>query len=349
MYDRVADLSLAVDAVEFQRHERDTASGFTRVTTEVVLRGPDAVGRGEDVTYTGPEHDHYDALDPDLAGEYTLASFSDSLSLLELFPDPPEMAASRHYRRWGFESAALDLALRQAGQSLGGALDREYDPLRFVVSRSLADPDTGEASADPVHELLARDPDMEFKLDPTPEWSEDLVAELAATDAVRVVDLKSYYEGTDVDNPADPDLYERVLEGFPEAVVEDARFTDETRELLDANAERLSWDYPITGIESIRELPIAPDWLNVKPSRFGTVESLLETIAFCEERGIRLYGGGQFELGVGRGQIQSLASLLYPDAPNDVAPGGYNDPEPEPGLPTSPLAVSSGSAGFGLH
>ena len=32
------------------------------------------------------------------------------------------------------------------------------------------------------------------------------------------------------------------------------------------------------------------------------------------------YGGGQYELGVGRGQIQCLAALFHPDAPNDIAP-----------------------------
>ena len=37
-------------------------------------------------------------------------------------------------------------------------------------------------------------------------------------------------------------------------------------------------------------------------------------------RGIQMYGGGMGELGVARGQIQLLASLFHPDAPNDVAP-----------------------------
>ena len=51
----------------------------------------------------------------------------------------------------------------------------------------------------------------------------------------------------------------------------------------------------------------------------------LRTYDYCAERGIGMYGGGQFELGPGRGQIQYLASLFHPDTPNDVAPGGYND------------------------
>ncbi len=59
-----------------------------------------------------------------------------------------------------------------------------------------------------------------------------------------------------------------------------------------------------------------------------------------------MYGGGQFELGPGRGQIQYLASLFHPDGPNDVAPGGYNAPEPPAGLPDSPLPVATEPTGF---
>ena len=51
-----------------------------------------------------------------------------------------------------------------------------------------------------------------------------------------------------------------------------------------------------------------------------------------------MYGGGQFELGVGRGQIQYLASLFHSDSPNDVAPAGYNLDPLDPELPQSPLA-----------
>ena len=54
-----------------------------------------------------------------------------------------------------------------------------------------------------------------------------------------------------------------------------------------------------------------------------------------------MYAGGQFELGVGRAQIQALASLFYPGGPNDCAPGGYNAPEPTAGLPVSPLDESA--------
>ena len=76
----------------------------------------------------------------------------------------------------------------------------------------------------------------------------------------------------------------------------------------------------------------------MKPSRFGTLERLCACLDHCRREGIAMYAGGQFELGVGRAQIQALASLFYPDGPNDCAPGGYNAPKPSAGLPVSPLA-----------
>jgi hypothetical protein len=77
--------------------------------------------------------------------------------------------------------------------------------------------------------------------------------------------------------------------------------------------------------------------LNVKPSRFGSVESLFDTLDYADRLDLTLYGGGQFELGVGREQVQALAALAYPDGPNDIAPGAYNDPDPDGQLPRSPL------------
>ena len=72
------------------------------------------------------------------------------------------------------------------------------------------------------------------------------------------------------------------------------------------------------------------------------MRELLRTIEACEERGIRMYGGGQYELGPGRPQIQRLASVFYPDGPNDVAPSEYNEGGPRAGLPQSPLDPPAG-------
>jgi hypothetical protein len=344
LYDHLADLPLRVDRETRTRHERDTSSGFTRATTVFELHGDGHVGRGEDVTYDTADHDalaDVDSLVP--TGEFTFDEFSTALDDVDLFPTTePGQPSAHHYRQWGIESAALDLALRQADTDLASALGRDRDPVEFVVSTRLGDPPT----TDRVEAILGRHPDLGLKLDPTSEWDDDLVAALADTGAVRLLDLKGHYVGTTVDQPPDADLYERVMEGVPGAVIEDPALTDETRPLIERVRERVSWDAPITGVESVRDLPFEPRWLNIKPSRFGTVESLLETVEYTRERDVTLYGGGQFELGVGRDHIQTLAATFYPDAPNDVAPGGYNLPDLPPDLPGSPLVPSAEPRGL---
>ncbi|MFW5964595.1 MAG: hypothetical protein ACOCQM_06990 [Natronomonas sp.] len=343
MYDRLADLPLVVDGYGLEAAQRDVSSGFTRVSTTVSLSGDGETGRGEDVGYDADDQrlfqDAYADGGLDLSGEYTLDSFSRHLDALSLFPEPPTNAADAHYRRWGFESVALDLALRQADTDLGSVLDRTYDPVRFVVSTRLESPER-------LDDIRAVAPGAEFKLDPTAEWDDAFCAAVADRGGIRTLDLKGHYEGTDVDGSVDPDLYRRIVETFPEAVIEDPAVTEETRPILESVADRLSWDAPITSVEDIEALPFEPNWLNIKPSRFGTVESLFAAIDYCETNGISMYGGGQFELGVGRGHIQLLASLFYSDTPNDVAPGAYNATDLEEGLPQSPLDPPSAPVGF---
>jgi hypothetical protein len=347
MYDSVADLALTVEDWSLTRHERDTSSGFVRRSTVFELHGDGHTGRGEDVTYES--EDHLDPAAPpgfEFGGETTFGTFSERVGRMDLFPDPPEREDFRNYRRWAVESAALDLALKQADTSLATALGREYDPLRFIVSTRLAE-DDGPPTADRVLDILDAYPGTEFKLDPTAAWDEALISDLAATDQVRVVDMKGHYEGTEVDQEPDPDLYRRVLEGFPDAVVEDPALTEAVRPTLVGEEGRVSWDAPIHGLSDVRDLPFEPEWLNIKPSRFGSVASLFETIEFCLENDVTMYGGGQFELSVGRDHIQALASVFYPDGPNDVAPGGYNDPDVGSALPTSPLEPSAEITGIG--
>jgi L-alanine-DL-glutamate epimerase-like enolase superfamily enzyme len=277
-----------------------------------------------------------------LAGRHTLDGFSRLLGELDLFPAPPNREVSRLYRRWGFESAGLDLALRQAGRSLADAVGRTPRPVTFVVSLRLGEPPTMA----PVLRRLERYPTLRFKLDPTSSWTDELVAELVQTGAVDSLDFKGRYTGTIVDQPPDPELYERVVSAFPDAWYEDPALTEETQRILAPHRDRVTWDEPIHSVADIEALPFPPRMVNVKPSRVGSLRALLETYDYCDQRGIGVYGGGQFELGPGRGQIQYLASLFHPDTPNDVAPVGFHDPDPRPGLPTSPLGPALEPAGF---
>ena len=337
LYDRLAGLELEIDGYTLERRSLAVSSGFTRVTTTVALSGAGMTGRGEDVGYEAADHDAY-PQDLDIAGGRTLDDLSARLDGLELFPAAPLRPADRYYRRWAFESAALDLALRQAGRSLGEYLGLPYRAVRFVVSTRLE-----------IGPWLAIDPALEFKLDPTSEWTGERIRTAARTGRVRALDFKGYYEGTVVDAPPDPRLYRTVAEAFPDAILEDPAWNDETAAALAGHEGRIAWDAPIHGVDDLGRMPVAPRWLNVKPSRFGTLRRLCDTVDACRERSIACFGGGQFELGVGRAQIQCLASLFWADAPNDVAPTAYNEPEPQPGVPGSPLIPTEGQQGFGFR
>jgi hypothetical protein len=322
--DRLRGLELNVEEVTTERKSIDVSTQFTRVTTTVVLAGEGEQGRGEDVTYTAEDHDWFPELEA--PGRTTLGEVSAELDGLRLFEAEPKMPAWADYRRWAFESAVLDLALRQNDLSLGAALEHDYHPVRFVVSTR------GDAFA-----WLEHIPELELKLDPENDWDRPFMERLAAIGRVRVLDFKAYYKGTAVDVVPDPVLYATAVELFPDAVLEDASLDGECGAVLRGQEARMSFDAPIHSVADVRALPIEPGWMNIKPSRFGTIERLLECIEYCAAGGIQMYGGGQFELGVGRRHIQVLASLFYPDGPNDVAPREYNMGDPRPRLPQSPL------------
>jgi L-alanine-DL-glutamate epimerase-like enolase superfamily enzyme len=346
LFARVATLSLEVEDYELEPLSQPVSSAFARETTIVRLHGAGETGVGEEVTWGEAEQLAFRQSPPRLpAGRYTLASWSELLGSLDLFPgSPPSVPEWRLYRRWAFESAALDLALRQAGVPLAEALGRRPQPLRFVVSLRLGEP----PSAEPVRRLLDLYPGTRFKLDPTIDWDDGLIEQLAGTAAVDTLDFKSAYTGSWGRQPADASLYRRLADAFPTAWIEDPNVREpETRAALEPYRDRITWDAVVHSVADVEGLPFPPRMLNCKPSRFGSVRAVLDFYDFCAERAIGLYGGGQFELGPGRGQIQLLASLFHPDAPNDVAPGGYNRPEPGPGLETSPLEPGPPQPGFG--
>jgi L-alanine-DL-glutamate epimerase-like enolase superfamily enzyme len=343
-WERLADLPVQIDTYELEPLQALVSSEFERKSTVIRMAGAGREGMGEDVTYDAVDQDILQAAGPSLPlqGSWTIRSFSEHLAALDLFPQEPQREVSRRYRIWAYESAALDLSLRQSGTTLHAALGCTPEPVRFVVSLRLGEP--------PSMELLRRRldayPSLRFKLDPTSSWSEELISELVETGAVESVDFKGYYSGSIVDQAPDPLLYRRVAEAFPDAWIEDPALTPETDAALAEHRERFSWDAPIHSVADIEALPYPPRMVNIKPSRLGGLRNLLDAFDYCEEHGVGNYGGGQFELGVGRGQIQYLASIFHADAPNDVAPSGYNLPEPPAGLPQSPLDSVLSELGF---
>jgi L-alanine-DL-glutamate epimerase-like enolase superfamily enzyme len=345
-FDMLAGLPVEVDGYALEGLQAQVSSGFERLSTVVHLQGGGEEGVGEDVVYDAEDQTALQEAGPalDLAGRYSLGEFCELIDGLDLFPVEPQRGeVSRLYRRWTFHSAGLDLALRQAGKALHDALGREARPLTFVVSLRLGEPPTLE----PITSRLADYPALRFKLDATTSWTPELISALAQSGAVDSIDFKALYHGTIVDQEPDPVLYARVVKAFPEAWLEDPDVvTAGTAAALAGEHDRITWDAPIHSIDDIEALPFRPRMVNLKPSRIGGLKRLCDTYDYCAEHGIGAYGGGQFELGPGRGQAQYLASLFHADTPNDLAPVGFNETEPRPGLPVSPLPVAAAPVGF---
>jgi hypothetical protein len=348
-WEQLADLPLEIERYELEGRELGWSEDFVRYTTLIELSGGGEQGVGEDVVYDGIDHASFQAAGGNLplSGEWTLASFSEHLATLDTFPDPPVRDVSRRYRNWAFESAALDLALRQADRSLPEQVGRELRPLTYVVSMRLGawesdEPETSEK----MLKVLERYPGTRFKLDPTNTWSDALIEELAASGAVDSLDLKGQYKGTPVDVTTDPELYRKLIEAFPDAWLEDPDINDETRPILEPVRDRITWDAPIHSVDDILALEWEPRTVNIKPSRVGSLHELCRAYDYCAERGIGAYGGGQTELDVGRDHIQYLAALFHPDTPNDVAPRGFNAPELPDGMPSSPIVIEPATTGF---
>lgn len=344
-YALVAGLPLQVDGCALHPIVRDTSSGFTKVSLVVRLSGGGHTGEGEDITWD--QIDQIELLRGGgslgwLHGARTLDEFSTLLGLANLFPVDPIRSSARFYRRWAFESAALDLALRQNGLSLQDAVGRAARPVNFVASVRIGDP----PSLGGLHRWLAQNPGLRFKLDPTPGWNDDLVGELAGLGRVDVIDLKGSYRNLSVAMEPDADLYRRVIEGLPDAWIEDPALVPATERLLAGHRDRITWDEPIHSVADVESLVWRPRMLNIKPARFGSLQALFDTYDHCHGRGIGIYGGGMFEQGPGRGQLQYLASLFHPDTPNDIAPPQYNLQTISPDLPHAPLAPDPHPTGF---
>ena len=345
-FELLSGLAVEVDGYILEGLRADVSSGFERLSTVVHLQGGGTEGIGEDVVYSADDQRALQAAGAvqDLSGRWSLGDLCERIDGLDLFPREPEHGdVSRLYRRWTFHSAALDLALRQAGRSLHEVLGREPRPLTFVVSLRLREP----ATLEPLRGRLEHYPRLRFKLDATSSWTPALIADLVAGGAVDSVDFKALYHGTIVDQAPDPVLYARVVAAFPDAWLEDPDVvTEATAAVLASEHHRITWDAPIHSVADIEALPFPPRMVNLKPSRIGGLARLCDTYDYCAQHRIGAYGGGQFELGPGRGQAQYLASLFHPDTPNDLAPVGYNDSHPGPGLPDSPLAVAAEPVGF---
>ena len=215
-WDLLAGLEVQIDGYDLEGRCRIIHHDFNRMTSTFVLQGGGEEGRGEDVCYWPTVQQGQLDRGPylPLEGTFTLAEFSEHVAGLDLFPTPPHFPADDlNYRRWALESAAADLALRQAGTTLHELLGRPLEPVRFIVSFSLGDP----PSLEPITRRLASYPELRFKVDAVPAWLREggeLLEALAETGTLDAVDFKGTYEGTPVDVETDPEFYRRCAEAL---------------------------------------------------------------------------------------------------------------------------------------
>jgi len=345
-YDRLRALPLTVTAASWEALEMSTTSSWVRRTWKLQLSGGDRHGYGEDVSWTAAELQELTRLYPLplLQHDTTFGSWSDALDAWEQSDEFKTAAKNRisdaDYLRWAIESAGAELALRQSDTTLAELLHREFTEPAFGLSMGLGSPPSLSTI-----EAWRQHGNYRFKLDASSEWDEELLQQLAEFDCVDVVDLKAYYHGTPVDQEVDLALYERVARLLPKVVLEDLLPRADTMALAQSERERLAWDAPLHRVDDLRdivpsEVGLASEdgraitrYLNIKPSRFATWQRLLEAYAWGARHNICLYGGGQFELGIGREQIQALAAIFHPNGPNDIAPALFHQAQPQADLP----------------
>ena len=236
---------------------------------------------------------------------------------------------------------ALDLALRQAGRSLGDVLGREHRPVSFVVSLRLGNP----PSFEPVGQRLEVYPWLRFKLDGTPDWPGELIEQLVETGAIASIDFKGAYKGTAVDVETDPALLPPHRRGAARRLARGPR-PDRPRGRRRARA-------PPRPHHLGRADPLGRRHRGARlPAQDGQRQAVALRLGRGAVRRLRLLRG-QGHRDVRRrpdrarrraaGRSRCLASLFHPDGVNDIAPSGYDwaeflrdlepsplDPRPEP-------------------
>ena len=265
---------------------------------------------------------------------------------------PEREDVSRDYRRWAFESAALDLALRQAGTNLAAALGREPQPLNFVNSMRLAgfDAEREVRRSSRCCERLEIYPTLRFKLDPFNDWDDELIAALVETGAVDSLDLKGFYKGTPVDVDHRPRALREADRGLPRRLARGPRRDrgDQAAPRPGLRAGHLGRADPLDRRHRGDALVAAED---------GQRQALALRPDLQPLRRLRLLRGARASAPTAAARPSSAPAAARsstwprsstPTRPNDVAPRRLQRPgqATKPGLPSSPLEPAIDALGF---
>ena len=127
------------------------------------------------------------------------------------------------------------------------AVGRTARPVSFVAS-----PRIGTHRAWPAPHAARAQPELRFKLDPTPGWDEDLWPAGAA--GLRRRDRhQGSYRNVSVAMAPEAGLYRRVIEGLPAAWMRIRRRVRDVA-LLAEHRERITWDEPIHSIADVEAI-----------------------------------------------------------------------------------------------
>ena len=351
LYDLVRDLPLEIDGADYEVAAIEISPEFTRKTTTIVIarrrrRGP---RRGRHLRPGRARPGPVPAARRSRARGRSTRSRSTSTSL-DLFPaGEPGQAAYRDYRRWAFESAALDLALQQAGRSLGDALGREARPLTFVSS-------TRAASLDG---WLALYPDLRFKLDPTPEWTDELVADARRARERRRRRPEGRVPRHGRRQPGRPGAVPAGDRGFPDALDRGSRPSPpETDAVLEPHRDRITWDAPIHSWADVEALPFAPRVPQLQAVALRLGRAAVRVLRPLRRgTGSRSTAAASSSSASGAGRSSCSPGCSIRTARTTSRRAATTRPSRSPGLPVSPLdpspqqrasgAPNSGYSGFG--
>ena len=185
---------------------------------------------------------------------------------IDLLPAPPVREISQDYRRWAFESAALDLALRQAGTTLArGARPRARSRRlrRLDAPRRATDAGPGRPIACDATRTCSS---SSTRRTPGPRADRragrDRRGRLARLQGPLHAAPRSTSTPTPTSTAPGRELPRRLDRG-PGS--ERPRGDD----VLKPHRDRITWDAPIHSVDDIDAMPFAPKMINIKPSRFG--------------------------------------------------------------------------------
>ncbi len=192
-------LADAVAGLSRSRSSRSSATGSCSTSRPSSSASPRWCGcaattsraSGEDVTYDAGLHAPERSPEPPVAGfRGTLGELSELLEPVDLYGGPIGIEGQRQYRRWAWESAALDLALRQANLGLGDLVERQARPVSFVASTRI-----DAATLEPLASWTRLYPRCGSSSTRPTEWDDALAARVGGLAGVDVVDLKGQYRG----------------------------------------------------------------------------------------------------------------------------------------------------------